>query len=264
MMTNPSDQEREAAAILWRHWQAGARIDALPKGLRPMDRAAGYRIGACVAAHAGEHVVGWKIAATSKAGQAHINVDGPLGGRLLSGRILKPDSAVTLGDNIMKVAEVEFAFRFAHALPSRSSDYSFDEVMDAVQSLHSSIEIPDSRYNDFTAVGAPSLIADTACASWLMIGEAFDDSWRKLDLSEHEVHALKADKIIASGTGKAALGDPCIALHWLVNEVAHYAEGLKAGDVVTTGTCVVPVPIAGGDHMIADYGILGRMGITIV
>jgi len=164
----------------------------------------------------------------------------------------------------MKVAEVEFAFRFAHALPSRSSDYSFDEVMDAVQSLHSSIEIPDSRYNDFTAVGAPSLIADTACASWLMIGEAFDDSWRKLDLSEHEVHALKADKIIASGTGKAALGDPCIALHWLVNEVAHYAEGLKAGDVITTGTCVVPVPIAGGDHMIADYGILGRMGITIV
>ena len=263
MMTTPSAQEREAAALLWRHWQAGTRIDALPEALRPINRAAGYRIGAALAAHAGERVVGWKIAATSKAGQAHINVDGPLGGRLLSGRILKPHSTVTLGDNIMKVAEVEFAFRFARALPSRGSDYSYDEVMDAVQSLHPSIEIPDSRYNDFTSVGAPSLIADTACASWLMIGEAFAEIWRSLDLSEHEVHALKADKIIASGAGKAALGDPRIALHWLVNEVSRFAEGIKAGDVVTTGTCVVPVPIMGGDYVIADYGNLGRLSIVI-
>ena len=263
MMTTLSAQEREAAALLWRYWQAGTRIDALPEALRPINRAAGYRIGAALAAHAGERVVGWKIAATSKAGQAHINVDGPLGGRLLSGRMLKPQSSVTLGNNIMNVAEVEFAFRFARALPSRGSDYSYDEVMAAVQSLHPSIEIPDSRYNDFTAVGAPSLIADTACACWLMIGEAFDDSWRVFDLAEHEVRALKGDEVVAKGAGKAALGDPRIALHWLVNEVAHYAEGIQAGDVVTTGTCVVPVPIAVGDHMIADYGSLGRMAITI-
>jgi 2-keto-4-pentenoate hydratase len=264
MMAQNSKEEIEAAQLLWRHWQAGTRIDALPEGVRPIDRAAGYRIGACVTVEAGEHVVGWKIAATSKAGQAHINVDAPLGGRLLSGRILKPYSTLTLGHNIMKVAEVEFAFCFARALPPRGFDYSYDEVMDAVQSLHPSIEIPDSRYNDFTSVGAPSLIADTACASWLMVGDSFADIWRSLDLAEHEVHALKANKVVASGAGKAALGDPRNALHWLVNEVSHYAEGIKSGDVVTTGTCVVPVPIAPGDHMIADYGILGRMGITIV
>jgi 2-keto-4-pentenoate hydratase len=263
MMTTPTAQDREAAAQLWRHWQAGTRFDALPEAVRPIDRAAGYRIGACMVAHAGERVVGWKIAATSKAGQAHINVDGPLGGRLLSSRILKPHSSVRLGDNIMKVAEVEFAFRLARDLPPRSSDHSYDEVMDAVQSLHPSIEIPDSRYNDFTAVGAPSLIADTACASWLMIGEPFAETWRELDLAEHEVHALKADKVVASGAGRAALGDPRIALHWLVNEVSRFAEGIKAGDVVTTGTCVVPVPIMEGDYVIADYGHLGRLSIVI-
>ena len=262
-MTTPNAQDQEAAALLWRGWRTGTRLDSLPVSLRPRDRAAGYRIGAAVAAEARQSVVGWKIAATSKAGQAHINVDGPLGGRLLSGRMLPPQSSVTLGDNIMNVAEVEFAFRFARDLPRRDSDYSYDDVMEAVQSLHPSIEIPDSRYTDFTAVGAPSLIADTACACWLMIGEAFDESWRMLDLAEHEVRAVKGEVVVATGAGKAALGDPRLALQWLVNEVARYAEGIKAGDVVTTGTCVVPVPIAVGDRVIADYGVLGQMAITI-
>ena len=263
-MDNPSAQNHEAAALLWRHWQTGTRLNELPEAWRPKDRIAGYRIGAAVAALSGQSVVGWKIAATSKAGQAHINVDGPLGGRLLSGRMIQPEGKVALGNNIMKVAEVEFAFRFARDLPPRESDYSYDEVVSAVGSLHPSIEIPDSRYHDFTAVGAPSLIADTACACWLMIGEAFDETWRQLDLSEHEVRALKGEAVLATGAGKAALGDPRTALHWLVNEVARYAEGIHAGDVVTTGTCVVPVPINVGDHIVADYGILGRMGITIV
>ena len=74
---------------------------------------------------------------------------------------------------------------------------------------------------------------------------------------------VTGDEVVAKGLGKAALGDPRVALHWLVNEVARYAEGIKTGDVVTTGTCVVPVPIAVGDHMIADYGSLGCMAITI-
>jgi len=262
-MDHSTPQDQDAAKLLWRHWQASTRIEALPETLRPTDRAAGYRIGAALAAHAGQNVVGWKIAATSKAGQAHINVDGPLGGRLLADRMIAPDQSVTLGDNIMNVAEVEFAFRFAQALPPRGEDYSYDEVMRAVESLHPSIEIPDSRYQDFTSVGAASLIADTACACWLMIGEAFDESWRDLDLANHEVRALKGDEIVATGAGRAALGDPRLALHWLVNEVARYAEGIQAGDVVTTGTCVVPVPIERGDYVIADYGPLGRMSIAI-
>ena len=77
------------------------------------------------------------------------------------------------------------------------------------------------------------------------------------------MRALKGNEIVATGAGRAALGDPRLALHWLVNEVARYAEGIKVGDIVTTGTCVVPVPIEVGDHVIADYGTLGRMSISI-
>ena len=51
--------------------------------MRPATRLEGYAVQALIEAHSGAPLFGWKIAATSAAGQKHINVDGPLAGRLL-------------------------------------------------------------------------------------------------------------------------------------------------------------------------------------
>ena len=253
-----------AAEILLDLWNRSSRCDHLPEDLKPRGRAEGYRIGAEIARLAASPVVGWKIAATSVAGQKHINVDGPLGGRLLKSRIVSPGASIPLANNIMRVAEVEFAFAFAKALPQRVVPYTRDEVFDAVSGLRLSIEVPDSRYQDFTAVGAPQLIADTACASWLMLSPPIEADWRSVDLSAHAVRALVNGTVVAEGTGKAALGDPREALVWLVNEVCQFADGIKAGDTVTTGTCVVPAAIAPGDTVTADYGPFGTMTARII
>ena len=84
-----------------------------------------------------------------------------------------------------------------------------------------------------------------------------------MDLSAHKVDLLLNSGHAASGSGKAVLGDPRIALAWLANEVAEHAVGLKAGDYVTTGTCVVPVRIDAGHVVTADYGALGQLTVTI-
>lgn len=256
--TLPSDRIDEAAHLLWSHWTKQTRIAALPSDCRPETREDGYAIQARVAAAAGQETIGWKIAATSAAGQKHIGVDGPLAGRLLAGRVVFDGTAVPLGDNIMRVAEAEFCFRMAAALPPRDVPYTVEETAAAVGALHPSIEVPDSRYEDFASVGAPQLIADTACASWLMIGPAFAESWRDVDLSAHAVEIHVNGAHAGSGSGKAVLGDPCIALAWLANEVARHAGGLKPGDYVTTGTCVVPAAISAGDAIMVDYDTFGR------
>ena len=74
---------QEAAGLLWTCRRSGTVIDALPDALRPHDAAAGHAIQAALPAVAGRAVIGWKIAATSAAGQAHVQVDGPLAGRIL-------------------------------------------------------------------------------------------------------------------------------------------------------------------------------------
>lgn len=252
-----------AADLLLANWAATTRIAELPAGLRPQSRRDGYDAAAAVAARSGSTVAGWKIAATSEAGQKHINVDGPIIGRILARRLLAQGSPVTLGDNIMRVAEAEFAFGFAKDLPPRAEAYGEDEALDAVGSLHLSIEIPDSRYQDFTRVGAAQLIADTACASWLVLGPAVETPWRGLDLAAHGVKGFINGRPMAEGSGRAVLGDPRKALAWFVNEATTYCGGVKAGQFVTTGTCIVPMAVAPGDEVTIDYGVLGTISCRI-
>jgi 2-keto-4-pentenoate hydratase len=256
---NPIDQ---AAALLWPHWLAGTRLAALPAQCRPENRTSGYAVQAALARESGQPVVGWKIAATSAAGQAHINVDGPIAGRLLANRVLAPGATVSLKGNAMLVAEVEFAFRMGQNLPPRAEPYGNEEVLQAVDSLHLSVEIPDSRFEDFTKVGAPSLIADCACHSWLVVGPAVVYDWRSLDLAACRVQALIDAQPVAQGSGAAALGDPRLALAWLANELRQYGPGLTRGDLVTTGTCIVPAAIKPGEHFEAHYGALGSLALS--
>jgi 2-keto-4-pentenoate hydratase len=58
----------DAATLLWRHWTDRTRLDALPDACRPADRRDGYAVQAELARRSGQPVVGWKIAATSRAG----------------------------------------------------------------------------------------------------------------------------------------------------------------------------------------------------
>lgn len=252
------------ADILLANWARTTRIEALPEACRPATRAEGYQLGGAVAARSGHAVAGWKIAATSEAGQRHINVDGPIIGRILKHRLLAPGASVALGDNIMRVAEAEFAFSFGQDLPPRAAPYSQDEAVAAVSSLHLSIEVPDSRYADFTKVGAAQLIADTACASWLLLGPAVTVPWQHLDLAAHVVNGIRNGEQVATGSGKAVLGGPLKALTWFVNECATYCGGVKAGQFVTTGTCIIPFAISPGDNIAVDYGVLGTISAGIV
>jgi 2-keto-4-pentenoate hydratase len=266
-MNQPSNTE--AAQLIWSNFRDGTQLNALPESCRPSTRAEGYAVQAEVERWSGQRCVGWKIAATSVAGQKHVNVDGPLAGRLLADRVFVAGTdaanSIDLGRNLLRVVEAEFAFRMSRALPPRvSADgaYTVDEVMSAVASLHLAIEIPDCRMTDFLHVGAPSLIADLACASWWIVGDAVAADWRSIELSMHRVTAYKNNAVVAEGIGSNVLGDPRIALTWLANELCVYGDGLQAGDYVTTGTCVVPVPCAPGDAFTMDFGVLGTVSIA--
>jgi 2-keto-4-pentenoate hydratase len=252
---------REASALLVHHWREGTVLDALPEALRPASRAEGYAIQAHLEALSARPLWGWKIAATSTAGQQHIGVDGPLAGRLLA-EMVHPDGAtLPFGANRMRVAEAEFAFRMGQDLPPRATPYALEEVLDAVSALHLAIEVPDSRYRNFASVGAAQLIADNACAHQFVLGPEAPLLWRSLDLAAHRVTGRVAGRLEREGVGANVLGDPRIALTWLANELSRHGETLAAGQVVTTGTCLIPLEVAPGDEVTVDYGALGQMGL---
>lgn len=253
------DQVDQAAAALWKHWQDGTVMSGLESSCRPETRRQGYDIQARLAAFSGRPATGWKIAATSAAGQAHIGVDGPLGGRLLVERTYSSGATVVLAGNRMRVAEPEFAFRCGKRLAARTKPYSEAEVVAAIDALIPALEIPDSRFDDFVHAGAAQLIADCACARDFILGAPASGGWRQLDLAQHPVRAKLAGSTEREGCGRNVLGDPRIALTWLVNELSSLGIALEPGEVVTTGTCMPPLAVDPGDHVLADFGVLGRV-----
>lgn len=256
-----ADKLPAAAAFLLSHWRAGTKCETMPEALRPADRREAYAMQALLERSSAAPLFGWKIAATSKAGQAHIGVEGPLAGRVLAERVLPHGATTSLAGNAMRVAELEFAFRMARDLPPRPAPYRQDDVLDAVASLHPAIEIPDSRFADFVAAGGVQLVADNACAHEIVLGESTGADWRGLDLAAYRPVARIPGRPDQIGLGANVLGDPRFALTWLVNELSGLGVTLKAGEVVTTGTCVTPIAIAPGDRIEADFGVLGRVSV---
>jgi 2-keto-4-pentenoate hydratase len=252
---------RAAADLIWDAWQGGAVLDALPEDCRPATRAEGYAIQAHLEARSAKPLAGWKIAATSAAGQRHIGVDGPLAGRLLAEMVYPDGATLPFGANRMRVAEAEFVFRMGRTLAPRATEYTLEEVLDAVAALHLGIEVPDSRFADFARAGGPLLIADDACARHFVLGPEAPPGvdWRAMDLPAHRVHCAVAGRYEREGLGANVLGDPRVALAWLANELSRHGVMLAAGQLVTTGTCVVPLEIRPGDAVTADFGELGRV-----
>src|SRR6201996_9061485 len=205
------DQIAAAARTIGGHWRAGTKLTALDAAQRPQSRKDGYAIQAELE-KAGK-LFGWKIAATSEAGQKHINVAGPMAGRIMADKVIADGGTASMHGNEMRVAEPEFCFRMARDLPPRPTPYSVAEVLDAVGSLHPAIEIPDSRFADFVSAGEAQLIADNACAHLFVLGASTAANWRARDLVDERPRiAMRGQHYV--GPGKNGAGDPRVALAW--------------------------------------------------
>ena len=256
------EQIEQSAAAIWKARTNAVPIVALPGGAMPQNRAEGYAVQQALARLSGQQAYGWKIAATSSAGQKHIGVDGPLAGRLFMNRVLPMSLPISLTGNGMKVGEAEFAFRMAADLAPRGKPYHVDEVLANVGALYPAIELPDSRFLNFAKMGGPSLIADNACAHEFVLGDEVKSDWRSLDLSQHRLSVRCDDKANCEGIGANVLGDPRIALTWIANELNTYGLMLRAGETITTGTCVVPFALEAGKNYTADFGVLGVVSVS--
>jgi 2-keto-4-pentenoate hydratase len=246
-----AESAERVAERIWAAWCSGERLPARPA----LDgAAAGMAAQDALRAHAGASY-GWKIAATTAAGQAHVAVDRPLPGPLFTRFRREPGDVLSSDHLHMRVVEAEFAYRLG-------ADVEPDgDVLDAVAGVHLAVEVPDSRYERFVGAGAAALLADAACAGRFVLGPELP-GWRELDLSTATTHLWINGERAASGSGGTVMGDPRTALAWIAAELPRHGHRLRAGDVVTTGTTTVPPTIGPGDEVRAVFDGLGEVSVA--
>jgi 2-keto-4-pentenoate hydratase len=209
-------------------------------------------------------MIGYKVACTNVTAQRQLHVDAPFCGRLLSAFFFESlpgrPARVDASKFFMRVVEAEFGFEMARDLPPVSAPRSREEIASAVKGVLPGIEIVDSRFDDWTTIGAPSLIADNACnAAWVK-GRLLGD-WRSIDLAAQAVRVTVNGQLLREGTGANVLGHPLNALEWLVNTLSARGLGLKAGQFVTTGVTTEVYMAERGDRITADFGPVGSVDL---
>ena len=246
---NPEHIEAAGEAL------AGARrgqpIPGLPEAARPQSEADSYAIQEAVLRRLGERVGGYKVGFSPEGGV--------FSAPIYSSRIAaSPASLPAKGFHLIGI-ECEIGFRLSQALPERATPYGRDEVL-AAASLHPTIEVVDSRYQDFRSLDRLQVLADNFSNGALVYGAAASE-WEKLDLVHPPIAVTANGKPFAECTGLRA-GDPIGLLVDLINQLAKRWGGVPAGAFVTTGTHTGLVFTEPGVTIRAEYGPLGRVEVS--
>jgi 2-keto-4-pentenoate hydratase len=182
----------------------------------------------------GAGAAGYKIGLTSTRMQDMCGIDSPIAGVILSDRVHASGASVSASAYGRIGLEFEIAVRLKHDLVPEGEP-SLAEVAAAVDAVCPAIEIVDDRRADYRALDVLSLIADNSWNAGVVLGK-FMQAWPELATIGGliSVDGIPLDR----GCGGDVLGHPFHAVAWLASHLAKEGVGLRAGDIVMTGSLV--------------------------
>jgi 2-oxo-hept-3-ene-1,7-dioate hydratase len=212
---------------------------------------------------AGGVVRGWKIGLTSKAMQYALNIDIPDSGILFADMFFDHGGTVPAGRFIKPRIEAEIAFIMKTDLAG--GEVTPADVIAATDHVAPALEILDTRiYRADPDTGAQRSVLDTISDNAANAGIVLGDSTHAIDETDLRwVGAIVArnDEVEETGLGAGVLNDPVLSMAWLVHRLARYGDGLRAGDVVLSGSFIRPIEARHGDSFLADYGPFGTVRV---
>ncbi|MDP1700845.1 MAG: hypothetical protein Q8L53_07805 [Aestuariivirga sp.] len=239
----------------------GEKLATYP-GPTPSSMAEAFAIQSAVRTSIGWTHAGWKIGCTSDKAQKALRTDGPFPGPVYRERLFSTGSHVeTLAGN-SRTTEPEIAFTLARELPARDKPWSVDEVLEAVATVHPSIEIVNPRlprgFNDVVEW----YVADGGLSHALVLGPG-TKPLKRADYARitNRISINGISKY--SGIASNALGGPELALTWLANNLIAKGLFLRAGDVVTTGVITEVFETEIDDFVKASYDLIGDVSVQL-
>lgn len=240
------------AALLAEARRSGRQVASLPPGLIPADAAAGYATADAVAAELGWETLGWKIAGTTAAMRQRLKVTEPICGRTYRRFAMTSPARLPHAALLDPLVECEFFVTLGADLPFRAEPFSMAEIRAAVGQVQAGIEVAECRFPMGALPPLPAILADGSASGRYVFGAAIP-GWRE-GLAALRV-VLAVDGVVRrEGSGADVMGDPLAPILWLTEARRRRGGGLRAGEVISTGSCTGMLPIRAGQRAQARFG----------
>jgi len=254
---------RRAAQSLLAAHKANVQFTSLGPPDKPATIADAYDIqDRYVALLRGEHgdAVGYKVGLTSATMQTFCGIDHPIAGVVLASRVHQTGATVSRADFGRLGLEFEIAVRIKSDVPVASAPVTAAMIAPHVGGVSAAVELVDDRSADYGNLDVLSLVSDNSWNAGIVLSE-FAAKWP--DLESVLGRATSDQAAIGEGHGRDILGHPFNSVAWLATQLNSRGVGLKAGQVVMTGSVMKTVfPDAAGSYRFELEGV-GAVAVQV-
>jgi 2-keto-4-pentenoate hydratase len=185
----------------------------------------------------------------------------PMFGPMIAGWIV-PDGSV-LGEkrHRLRGLEAEVAFKLGRALPVRSTPYTRQEVIDAIESCHPVIEELESAVPVIKQAPKMTALGDLGMHGGFIYGPAVEN-WQSIDIAKERVTLSIDGKVEVDRVASNSAGTDLIRmLVYLANEGAARTGGLEKGTWITTGSWTGNSFATAGQRCDVEFANVGKVSV---
>jgi 2-keto-4-pentenoate hydratase len=159
--------------------------------------------------------------------------------------------------------EPEVAFVLSRDLPARAKPYTDDELRDAIGESRFVLELLRTSYAKKAEASSLEILADAYNNLGLLIGPVIPNALER-PLEVLHVTISVPDRTLVDRDGRNPSGHPLKAFAWLVHFLNGRGKGLKAGQVITTGSYAGLVEVPVGVPLRVQLGDLGSIEVELI
>lgn len=249
---NDALDPRPIADALARAWQGADRLsnDQVPVA----DTAQAYAVQTLVAARLGP-VGGWKVGAASDQGE-------PNCAPLPASVVVPQGTPLAVPARSLRGMELEVAVRLGADLMPGDALPTPDAIAAAIDCVMPAIEIVDTRLAEGRGAPVPAKLADLQSHGALVLGAPVKADLRAIDLRSLRAQLWFDGERVADTTGGHVAPDVMRLIAWLARHAQARGLPLRAGQVITTGTCTGLLMAPAGARVEGEVAGLGRVALT--
>lgn len=196
--------------------------------------------------------------------QEYLGIPNPCAGGVFEPTVRHVDGAFRQSEMLRIGVECELAVVLGADVDlGDRADVPPEDVVDAIESVAVAIEVVEDRYVDYSALDAPTLIADDFFGAGCVLGSPHED-WRSPDLPGVSALMRVNGVLVGEGVGSDILGHPLAALVWLAGMRSARGQPLRAGEFVLLGSLVQTHWVGSGDVVHVESPQLGSVSARIV